>query len=97
MGEFKGTKAPWIVGRPGTVVSDNKESITISGGVGEDAIKYYGGNLICESVSNSNAKLIAAAPEMLEMLIKVEKVLRECTQEYGLSQDVEKLIQKATE
>jgi hypothetical protein len=75
MAEFKGTKGPWEIGKYNScVISKNDESLSIRGSVGEDAIEYYGGNLICESVSKSNAKLIAAAPELLEALIEVVKI-----------------------
>jgi len=67
--EFKGTKGEWTVGKShGCVVSDDSTGGLVRGATGEDAIKYYGGNLICESVSNENAQLIAAAPELLEAL-----------------------------
>jgi hypothetical protein len=35
-------------------------------------VDYYGGHLICESVSEANAKLIAAAPDLLEALENLE-------------------------
>lgn len=52
------TPEPWRVGIPGTVVSDSSEGITIRGGTGEEAVNFYGGNLICESVSVINAARI---------------------------------------
>jgi hypothetical protein len=69
MEKFKGTPGPWRVGkRGGCVVCDSDKGLTISGAIGEQAIEYYGGNLIGESISIDNAKLIAAAPELLESL-----------------------------
>ena len=61
MAEFKGTKGKCRIGIAGSVVSEGSESLTISGAIGEEAVKYYGGNLICESVSHPNAELIADA------------------------------------
>lgn len=76
MAEFKGTQGEWRVGKTGgCVVSDNSESLTISGAIGEEAVKYYGGNLICESVSNPNAKLIALAPKMLKALNRINEII----------------------
>ena len=78
MGSFKGTPGPWEIGNHNScVISKNDESLCIKGAVGEDAIKYYGGNLICESISQANAKLIAAAPELLEALEYYFDVLEE--------------------
>ena len=63
------TKGEWKVGKNGSsVVSNSDEGLTINGATGDDAIKYYGGNLICESVSKANALLISKAPEMLEAM-----------------------------
>lgn len=63
------TKGPWRIGKyTNSVISDNKNGLEINGAIGEEAVKYYGGNLICESVSIENAKLIAAAPDLLEAL-----------------------------
>ena len=36
--------------------------------MGADDVEYYGGHLICESVNEANARLIAAAPDLLEAL-----------------------------
>lgn len=69
-------KQTWKVGNhPSIVVSDtktkntnfpvppNKEEST------DDEVEHYGGYFICESIGNiETAKLIAAAPEMLEAL-----------------------------
>jgi hypothetical protein len=61
MTKFKGTKGKCKIGIAGSVVSEGSESLTIGGAIEKEAIEYYGGNLICESVSNSNAELIADA------------------------------------
>jgi hypothetical protein len=56
------TPGPWRVGRPGAVVTPN---IIENGPQGSDDVDYYGGNLICESVTSANARLIAQAPNLL--------------------------------
>lgn len=40
------------VGRPGSIVSDNP----VPGMAGSDAIDYYGGHMVGESITQSNAK-----------------------------------------
>ena len=52
----KHTPEPWRVGRPGTVVSDTP--VPEIGG--SDAIEYYGGHLIGESIIEANARRIVA-------------------------------------
>jgi len=64
-------KENWSKGKTGCcVVTDNPEGLPESGGFsGNDAVKYYGGNLVCESVCRKkDVALIAAAPDMLEAL-----------------------------
>lgn len=53
------TPGPWRVGRRGSVVADSPVP-QISG---SDAVEYYGGHLIAESITPSNAALVAAAPD----------------------------------
>ena len=53
----------------GTVVS---ECPTHDAFIGSDAVEYYGGYLIAESVAPSNQALIAAAPSMLKALKHLE-------------------------
>jgi hypothetical protein len=65
----------WKVGRHrNTVVTDSDKGLKESTGhAGEDAIKYYGGNLICESIwREKDAHLISSAPRMLEALQNLE-------------------------
>lgn len=67
--ERKFTPGPWMVGeKGGCVVSLSNEALTISGSFDEDSAKYYGGYLIGESITTTNATLIAQAPTMLDAL-----------------------------
>ena len=52
----KHTPEPWRVGRHGTVVSDTP----VPGIGGSDAVEYYGGHLIGESITEANARRIVA-------------------------------------
>lgn len=64
------TPGPWSIGRQGwCVIADHPIE---AGPRGADDVEYYGGHLICESVTPNNARLIAAAPELLEMLQSIE-------------------------
>ena len=70
------TPEPWRVGRPGTVVSDTP----VPGMGGSDAVEYYGGHLIGESITEANARRIVAcvnecegiSTERLEMAKQLE-------------------------
>lgn len=70
------TPGPWRVGRPGSVVADHP----VPEMDGSDAVDYYGGHLIAESVTAKNAPLLAAAPELLS----AAKKLRRAVYELGL-------------
>lgn len=63
------TQGPWRAGSgtggKGSVVSDQLAEGALGG---SDAVDYYGGNLIAESVAQENIPLIAAAPELLAVL-----------------------------
>ena len=71
------TPGPWryvVLGRTkrrvemGAVVADS----STRPGSDED-VQHYGGHMVCESVSPVNARLIAAAPDLLEALDALEK------------------------
>lgn len=64
MSEKRFTPGPWRLGRVGSVVSDSP----VEGMGGSDAIEYYGGHCVCESVVEPNAHLIAAAPDLYDAL-----------------------------
>lgn len=82
--KMKHTPGPWKVGKyKTTVVSEHKVEVTpASNLIGHDGgandTEYYGGSLIAESIlRDENAKLIAAAPEMYEVLIGLTLVENE--------------------
>ena len=62
------TPGPWRIGKwGGSVVAD----APAPGVGGSDDVEHYGGHLVAESITPSNAKLIAAAPELLALLIEL--------------------------
>ncbi|MEE9408211.1 MAG: hypothetical protein V3V28_09065 [Polaribacter sp.] len=69
--DFKGTPGEWRVGNNfSNIITDYKtERPTYTEESYESEKKYYGGYLVCESVSKKiDAKLIAAAPQMHQLL-----------------------------
>lgn len=69
------TPGPWRTGRAGCVVADTP--VPEMGG--SEHVEYYGGHMVCESVTTANARLIALAPEMLEF---AESFVREWEAEW---------------
>lgn len=68
----KHTPGPWREGaRYGAIVADHPVEGMYQGA---DAVEYYGGHVVAESVAPCNRALIAAAPEMLEILTEIEYV-----------------------
>lgn len=80
--ETKHTAGPWRAGSGtggnGSVVSDQ---LAVGALGGPDAVDYYGGNLIAESVAPENIPLIAAAPELLAALRDLDECYCEAGQE----------------
>jgi len=73
----KHTKGPWRLGgapsgrgsMAGTaVVADHP----VPGIGGSDAVDYYGGHLVAESIAAQNLHVIAAAPEMYDFIDTLE-------------------------
>ena len=77
--ETKHTPGPWRAGSgtsgKGSVVSDQ---LAIGALNGSDAVEYYGGNLIAESVAQENIPLIAAAPELFDVVIMIRDADDDC-------------------
>jgi hypothetical protein len=71
--EFKGTKGIWLV-QEKEVNQFGKEYIPIATKTDNVFIDVYG---VTKKETEANAKLISCAPEMLEMLIKVNTFINE--------------------
>jgi len=85
MSENKWTPGSWRKSsKTKAVISDSARGIDVKGATGTEASAYYGGNLICESVSDYNANLIAAAPELYDALEYARSLIMESL-ETGLS------------
>lgn len=70
----KHTPGPWTVGYR-VILADHPVADAYSGFSTEEERLYYDGYLIAESVSPSNARLIAAAPLLLAA---AQKAMDEC-------------------
>ena len=66
--EFKGTKDEWVVSK-----ENPKMVLTISGGYKPNAMMLTS---VSKEEMKANAKLIAAAPELLEALLEVKEILQ---------------------
>lgn len=71
--EFKGTPAPWKWGGDATNYDKYNKAHWLVGGVNETVI--LSGEIDC--TNKANASLIAAAPNLFEELININKVLDE--------------------
>lgn len=98
---MKHSKGNWKVGsNPMTVVTDNGEGFPQN--TGHDDTGYYGGYLIAESILKTpDAKLIAAAPDLLDAIVFcLNELYQTGTQDEIRKQAIEKAnaaIRKATE
>lgn len=66
MGCGKHTPKPWVDGNTADSIVTKEPSLDAGMGWVADAYRYYGGNLVCESVAPKNKALIEAAPDLLE-------------------------------
>lgn len=57
------TPGPWRVGNHGSVICDAP-----IGPMDDESLAFYGGNVVCGTVSPANAPLIVKAPELAEAL-----------------------------
>lgn len=78
MKDFKGTAGSWSIGNGGRcIISTEKPKRRGYGEYDYDVdVEMAGGYLVCESVpTEHDAKLIAAAPEMLNLLKEMDEYL----------------------
>lgn len=95
MSEFRGTKGEWhkdVTKKNKIIVRLGESKIIELGTIYSDDCNHPA---CCKTEEHANALLISKAPEMLEMLKKAERTLREvydcCTEE------IEQLIKEATD
>ena len=63
------TPGPWKIGKHGSVITTTPDKqVEITGKHAKETIEWYGGHVICETATKANAALIAAAPDLLEIL-----------------------------
>jgi ribonuclease PH len=102
MSEFKGTKGKWGIQNEPVQYRTNPNPKEwhgsfdiISGETGIACVHAYTFWNQTFEEAQANAKLIASAPEMLEMLQKAERTLREVYE--CDTNEIQQLIKKATE
>ena len=75
MSEEKHTPGPWIIGKTGECIIN--PGLKNDDPYDEQCDESYGGKLIAESIKPENLPVIAAAPELLELVQAVEWVVDE--------------------
>jgi hypothetical protein len=69
------TPGPYRIGRHGScIVADHP----VEGMNGSDAVNYYGGHMVAESIARQNAPLLAAAWDLYEALEMVRDADEDC-------------------
>ena len=90
------TPGPWRAGRNFCVVAD----VPVPDIGGSDAVSYYGGHLICESIAKRNVPIVAAAPELLEavqeLLSTMERIDSTTAEYFAARHKVKVAVAKAT-
>ena len=102
MAEFKGTKGSWRVdGHFGHQGIETMNVMQVNGGITVATINKFSPYEIPKEVQEANAKLIAAAPDLLKACLKVIKGGYGCgpSVEYmdSLKKECELAIKKATD
>lgn len=67
----------WKIGNHSSEVVSDTPQRSDDNSMSQESIEYYGGHLVCESVGNERAaRLITAAPDLLEALQEAVKTIR---------------------
>jgi hypothetical protein len=96
MSEFKGTKGKWILRENFCTIASNENNLLAR-------VYDAKGNALHPAIEQdfktvkANAKLIASAPEMLEMLVKLSTYISNTQEKNQVVIEIEQLIKKATE
>ena len=93
--EFKGTKGDWSINKR---LSNNLETEISCGKLRIAEAKHYNGSMFNDPSQEeglANAKLIAAAPDLLEVCIGLQEVLYTISMPSQIMNDLEKAINKA--
>lgn len=64
------TPGPWRIGENASVITDQQVGLELPG---PETVFHYGGGLICETITPANARLVAAAPEMYDLLLRIKQ------------------------
>lgn len=92
----KHTPGPWRIGKHyGAVVADHP----VPEMSGSDHVQAYGGHMVGESIAPRNRPLIAAAPEMFDLLKEFQAFVRDGNHfgyPLGSVQKLDELIAKAS-
>ena len=101
MAEFKGTKGSWRVdGHIGHQGIETMNVMQVNGGITVATINKFSPYEIPKEVQEANAKLIAAAPDLLEALNELKKWVLNLKDWRGIDPPIElaiEAIKKATE
>jgi len=96
MSEFKGTKGEWKEDIGIDILSNDLHQIIVySKHVNTHNIAHV--FAFNQAEATANAKLIMCAPDMLQMLIRAEQWILNCSEEAKIVTDIKQLIKKATE
>lgn len=78
----KHTPKPWRKGSGSFIICDR----SLPHIPGNEAMDYYGGRLVCESIAPQDMDIIAAAPELLEALKRLCDLPCNCPCEIGVDE-----------
>ena len=73
MKEFKGTKGEWKLSE---TITFGRQMVDLGDFNGSIDVWYHNGESITKDEATANAKLIAAAPDLLKALLEVKEILK---------------------